>query len=223
MAPTKTKIDHNLTLTVKTDTKNSTNLFTTKEQLILASASPRRRRFLEELGLTFTIEAAQVDEQPLAHETPREFVLRAASDKARAVAEHYPSAWVLGADTVVVLDNRILGKPVDEGDAERLLALLAGRWHEVLTGFCLCRKDMEHLTAHAVATTVKFVDYDETIAAAYVQTGEPLDKAGAYGIQGKGGFLVERINGSYSNVVGLPLAEVIKELLQQGIIFPAPE
>ena len=223
MAPTKSKIDHNLTLTVKTDTKNSTNLFTTKEQLILASASPRRRRFLRELGLTFTIEAARVDERPLAHEKPREFVLRASTDKARAVAEHYPDAWVLGADTVVVLDNRILGKPVDEEDAIRLLELLAGRWHEVLTGFCLSRKNMEHLAAHTVATTVKFVDYDEKIAAAYIQTGEPLDKAGAYGIQGKGGFLVERINGSYSNVVGLPLAEVIEELLQLGIIVPGPE
>jgi septum formation protein len=223
MAPTKGKIDHNLTLTVQTDTKNSTIFFTTKEHLILASASPRRRRFLEELGLTFTIEAARVDELPLAHETPREFVLRAATDKARAVAQHNPDAWVLGADTVVVLDNQILGKPVDEGDAKRLLALLAGRWHEVLTGFCLCKKDMPHLAAHAVATAVKFVDFDETIGAAYVQTGEPLDKAGAYGIQGKGGFLVERINGSYSNVVGLPLAEVIEKLLQLEIIAPAPE
>ncbi len=205
------------------DTKNITNLFTAREQLILASASPRRRRFLEGLGLTFTIEAAQVDERPLAHEAPQEFVLRAASDKARAVAEHHPNAWVLGADTIVVLDNQILGKPVDEGDAKRLLALLAGRWHEVLTGFCLCRKATEHQAAHAVATAVKFVDFDEKIAAAYVQTGEPLDKAGAYGIQGKGGFLVERINGSYSNVVGLPLAEVIEKLLQLGIIAPAPE
>ncbi len=223
MAPTKSKIDHNLTLTVQTDTKNSTNLFTTKEQLILASASPRRRRFLEELGLSFTIEAARVDEQPLAHETPREFVLRAATDKAQAVAEHHPDTWILGADTVVVLDNKILGKPVDEEDAIRLLALLTGRWHEVLTGFCLCRKATEHQATHAVATTVKFVDFDEKIAAAYVQTGEPLDKAGAYGIQGKGGFLVERLNGSYSNVVGLPLAEVIEELLRLEIIAPAPE
>jgi septum formation protein len=209
---------------VQIDTKKkNSNLFTTREQLILASASPRRRRFLEGLGLIFTIEAAQVDEQPLAHEPPREFVLRAATDKARAVAERHPDAWVLGADTVVVLDNQILGKPVDEEDANRLLALLTGRWHEVLTGFCMCRKDREHQVAHAVATTVKFVNFDEKIAAAYVQTGEPLDKAGAYGIQGKGGFLVERINGSYSNVVGLPLAEVVEELLQLGIIVPAPE
>ena len=208
---------------MQTDIQNSATLFTTKERLILASASPRRRRFLEGLGLSFSIEAARVDEQPLAHEPPREFVLRTATDKARAVAEHYPDAWVLGADTVVVLDNRILGKPVDEEDAIRLLELLAGKWHEVLTGFCLCRKNMAHLTAHTVATTVKFVDYDEKIAAAYVQTGEPLDKAGAYGIQGKGGFLVERINGSYSNVVGLPLAEVIEELLQLGIIIPGPK
>ncbi len=223
MAPAKTKIDHHLFLTVHIDTPNSTNLFTTNEPLVLASASPRRRRFLEGLGLSFIIEAAQVDENPLAHEAPEEFVLRVATDKARAVAKRHPDGWVLGADTVVVLDNQILGKPVDEDDARRLLTLLAGRWHEVLTGFCLYRKNKEHLTAQAVRTTVKFVDFDETIAAAYVQTGEPLDKAGAYGIQGKGGFLVEQIKGSYSNVVGLPLAEVMEKLLQLGVISPAPE
>lgn len=205
------------------DIQNSTKLFATKKRLILASASPRRRRLLEELGLSFTIEAVPVDERPFAHETPREFVLRAATDKTRAVGERHPSAWILGADTVVVLDNQILGKPVDENDARRLLTLLAGRWHEVFTGFCLYKKDMMHLSVNAVRTSVKFVDFDERVSAAYVKTGEPLDKAGAYGIQGKGGFLVEQINGSYSNVVGLPLAEVIKKLLQLGIIVPAPE
>jgi septum formation protein len=208
---------------VQIDTQNSTKLFATKKRLILASASPRRRRLLEELGLSFTIEVVPVDERPFAHETPREFVLRAATDKTRAVGERHHSAWILGADTVVVLDNQILGKPVDEDDARRLLTLLAGRWHEVFTGFCLYKKDMMHLSVNAVRTSVKFVDFDERVSAAYVKTGEPLDKAGAYGIQGKGGFLVEQINGSYSNVVGLPLAEVIKKLLQLEIIVPAPE
>lgn len=191
--------------------------------MILASASPRRRELLEKLGLSFTVRVADIEECPLAHETPQQFVLRTATEKAKIVSQHHPHAWILGADTVVVLDNEILGKPVDADDARRLLTRLAGRWHEVLTGFCLCRKDIPHLTAHVVTTAVKFVDFDKTIAAAYVQTGEPLDKAGAYGIQGKGGFLVERITGSYSNVVGLPLTEVIGKLLQLGIIVPAPE
>jgi septum formation protein len=199
---------------------NNPNIFSTRAQLILASASPRRRELLQMLGLTFKVRVADIAERPLAQEAPLEFVRRAATEKAQAVSRHHPDVWILGADTVVVLGNQILGKPVDADDAIRMLALLAGRWHEVFTGFCLCRKDIPHLTAHTVATAVKFVDFDETVAAAYVQTGEPLDKAGAYGIQAMGGFLVERINGSYSNVVGLPLAEVIAALLKQGIIAP---
>jgi len=207
---------------VQPEQTNDPSIFSTQAKLILASASPRRRQLLENLGLTFWVESADIEERPLAHETPQQFVLRAATEKAQAVSRRDLDAWVLGADTVVLLDNRILGKPVDAGDAQQLLIRLAGRWHEVLTGFCLCRKDIPHQTARVVTTAVKFVDFDETVAAAYVQTGEPLDKAGAYGIQGKGGFLVERINGSYSNVVGLPLAEVIGTLLHLGIIIPGP-
>lgn len=172
------------------------------------------------LGLTFTVRVADTEERPLGNETPQAFVLRAATDKARAVARHNPEAWVLGADTVVVLNNLILGKPTDRVDAQRLLVLLADRWHEVRTGFCLYRKSISAMTARTVVTAVKFAHFSDELAAAYVQTGEPLDKAGAYGIQGIGGFLVERINGSYSNVVGLPLAEVIEELLEYGIIAP---
>ena len=196
------------------------SIFSTRVQLILASASPRRRELLETLGLTFTVQVADIEERPLVYETSEEFVLRAATDKARAVARHNPDAWVLGADTVVVLDNLILGKPADRADARRLLVLLADRWHEVRTGFCLCRQSISAIRARTVVTAVKFANFNDDLAAAYVQTGEPLDKAGAYGIQGIGGFLVESINGSYSNVVGLPLAEVIEELLKCGIIAP---
>jgi septum formation protein len=202
---------------------NGPRIFSTRAQLILASASPRRRELLAMLGLTFAVQVADIAERPLAHETPQQFVRRAATEKAQAVSRHHPDAWILGADTVVVLDNRILGKPVDADDAGRLLALLAGRWHEVFTGFCLYRKSSSATMAQTVATEVKFAPRNDALAAAYVQSGEPLDKAGAYGIQGIGGFLVERINGSYSNVVGLPLAEVIAVLLKQGIIVPAPE
>jgi len=208
---------------VQPEQPNRPNIFSTRAQLILASASPRRRELLENLGLMFSVEVADIVERPNVHETPQQFVLRAAKEKAQAISRYHPDAWVIGADTVVLLDNLILGKPVDAGEAQQLLTRLAGRWHEVLTGFCLCRKDDPHLNASVVTTAVKFVDFDVSVATAYVQTGEPLDKAGAYGIQGKGGFLVERINGSYSNVVGLPLAEVIQALLQLGIIIPAPD
>ena len=206
---------------MQSEQTNGPSIFSTQAKLILASASPRRRKLLDNLGLIFSVEVADIEERPRAHETPQQFVLRAATEKAHAISRHHPDGWALGADTVVVFDNRILGKPVDAGDAMRMLTLLAGKWHEVLTGFCLCIEDNPNLTARVVTTAVKFMDFDNAIATGYVQTGEPLDKAGAYGIQGMGGFLVERINGSYSNVVGLPLAEVLAALLEQGIIVPA--
>ena len=196
-------------------------LFTTRETLILASASPRRKHFLEELGLVFDIQPAKVDEQPLLHESPEQFVLRIATEKACKTALNFPEAWILGADTVVILDHEILGKPTDANDAQKLLLKLAGREHEVLTGFCLMNERNNSQLTKSVTTQVKFTDLSEEIAAAYVDTGEPLDKAGAYGIQGIGGFLIEEINGSYSNVVGLPLAKVVGELLKCGIISPA--
>jgi septum formation protein len=196
-------------------------LFITRKKLILASASPRRKQFLDELGIVFTVQPAAAVERPLPQESSSDFALRLAEEKAGIIAERFPDAWVLGADTVVVLDNQILGKPVDEEDAKRLLLLLAGRRHAVVTGFCLlCAGEKRHKSA-VVTTQVKFVSFTEELAASYVQTGEPLDKAGAYGIQGVGGFLVETITGSYSNVVGLPLAETLEAMLELGIIAPA--
>lgn len=194
--------------------------FRTVEPLILASASPRRRRFLEGLGLDFQIKAADVDEAPFPGEKPEAFVLRVAGEKAAAVAAIEPGSWVLSADTVVVLDNGILGKPGDEADAQAMLLRLSGRQHEVWTGFSLYRKSSGHFVRRAVRTEVCFASLTEDLCRAYVKTGEPLDKAGSYGIQGMGGFLVESITGSYSNVVGLPLSEVIMEMLRLGIIAP---
>ena len=195
-------------------------LFTTNKRLILASASPRRKEMLTKLGLDFEVLAAEVDEMVQAGEQPEEFVQRVAIEKAIDIAGNHPDAWVLGADTIVVHEDDILGKPRDENDALKVLMRLSGQMHRVYTGFCL-RRELENLSVvRVIVTEVYFSPFTEETANAYVVTGEPLDKAGAYGIQGCGGVLVEKINGSYSNVVGLPLAETIEELLHYGVIEP---
>jgi len=195
-------------------------LFRTNVRLILASASPRRKEMLAKLGLDFEVLAAEVDELPLNGESPQDFVLRAAIEKASDIAGNHPDAWVLGADTIVVHRGDILGKPKDAGDALKLLMRLSGQMHKVLTGCCLKWEQENISVSQVIATDVYFSAFSEAIAAAYVATGEPLDKAGAYGIQGYGGTLVEKINGSYSNVVGLPLAETVDEMLRYKIIQP---
>ena len=193
--------------------------FTTVARLILASASPRRRSLLKMLGLEFEVEAAAVDESPRPGETPAHFVRRLAAEKGAAIAGQEPDAAVLAADTVVVVDGDLLGKPRDEVEAVEMLKRLSGRAHEVWTGFSL-QQGTGLLSQRAICTQVQFIDLTEALCRAYVRTGEPLDKAGAYGIQGQGGFLVEKISGSYSNVVGLPLAEVVTDLLRFHLIAP---
>jgi septum formation protein len=188
----------------------------TVAELVLASASPRRQRFLHELGLDFIVQPADVDESLLPGELPAVFVRRLAEEKAKAVASARSEAWVLAADTIVEVDGEILGKPVDAGDAVRLLKLLRNRWHAVWTGFCLMR-DKAVMTG-VVRSEVRFGDFADAVCAAYVATGEPLDKAGAYAIQGVGAFMVPRIEGSYPNVVGLPLCEVIAALEAFGAV-----
>lgn len=195
-------------------------IFTTTEKIILASGSPRRRDFLRDLGIDFEVMAADVDETPLPGEVPEVFVLRLAGEKAEAVSRLHPDAWVLGADTVVVVDGKVLGKPVSREEALRMLQALNGRRHQVWTGFCLCHETKQIEKSRAVCTEVRFGDYPRHVFEAYVASGEPLDKAGSYGIQGLGAFLVEEVKGSYSNVVGLPLAEVVQELLTLGVISP---
>ena len=194
-------------------------MFKNNGQLVLASGSPRRRRFLAELGLDFTVAVADVDETLRSGESPLAFVSRLAQEKAAVIATDHPEAWVIGADTVVVMAGEILGKPVDPEDALKMLTRLAGRTHEVWTGFAII-KGSSVAVARAVRTEVTFVIAVKDVLAAYVASGEPLDKAGAYGIQGRGGLLVERIDGSYSNVVGLPMAELVEELLNLGAIAP---
>jgi septum formation protein len=192
-------------------------------KLILASASPRRRSLLQDLGLDFEVMEAQVEEKPLPGEPPQEFVLRAAGDKAGAVSRENVASWVLGADTVVVHAGNILGKPGDAEEALSVLQTLAGQEHLVHTGFCLMNGKENISVSRVVTTEVCFYPFSRDIAAAYVATGEPIDTAGAYGIPGRGGFLVERINGSYSNVVGLPLVEVVEELLRYKVVEPRKE
>jgi septum formation protein len=193
--------------------------FITRGRLILASASPRRQAFLRDLGLTFEVRPADIDETPQAGESAVAFVRRLALGKARVVAKHSPDAVVLAADTVVAVDGNLLGKPRDGKEAGIMLRRLSGRVHEVLTGFALCR-GREILAEQAVRSEVTFTALSDELIRAYVRTGEPQDKAGGYGIQGQGAFLVAGVSGSYTNVVGLPLAEVVAALQAAGVIAP---
>jgi len=180
--------------------------------LVLASASPRRRELLDTLGLGFDVCPSAADEAPLEGEAPAPMARRLARDKAVEVAgrgEIEVSAFVLGADTVVVVDGEVLGKPRDDAEAREMLRRLGGRWHEVVTGVALARQGRGALEDLSVTTRVHFRPLDEGRIDRYVATGEGRDKAGAYAVQGIGGGLVDRIEGSYSNVVGLPAAETV--------------
>ena len=193
-------------------------MYSNRELIILASASPRRQQYLQEMGLKFSVQTASVIEEPVENEDPDTFVLRMAKEKAAVVSSDSPDSWVISGDTVVCLGRKILGKPVNETHAVSLLMELAGREHVVKTAFCVCRKVDNVSVAKVVTTRVSFADFTEAVAVAYVATGEPLDKAGAYGIQGKGAVLVKSIDGSYSNVVGLPLHELVEVLLEYEAI-----
>lgn len=179
-----------------------------RRSLVLASGSPRRRELLAGLGLVFEVVAPDVDERPLSGETPIELATRLASVKAAAVAERLGNdrPAVLAADTVVDLDGRILGTPVDVDEARQMLEMLSGRDHRVHTAVELLLP--EAVRSVVVSTEVVFDDLDPALIDWYLSTGESLDKAGAYGIQGHGGALVRAVRGSVSNVVGLPLVEV---------------
>jgi septum formation protein len=175
-----------------------------RENLVLASGSPRRAEILTAVGWSFDTMAADIDESVLSNEDPRTYVQRLAKSKVEAVASQVESGLVLGADTTVVIENEILGKPCDEEDARRMLQLLNGKWHEVLTGVALQRVGSEVQVAFE-QTRVRFAEMSETEIDWYVSTGEPQGKAGAYGIQGKAALFVEKIEGDYLNIVGLPM------------------
>lgn len=181
---------------------------------MLASASPRRAELLERAGFAFDVAPADVDERRRPGEPPREYVARLAAEKAAAVASRRPDRVVIGADTTVVVDTAVLGKPRNPDDAARMLRLLSGRAHEVLTGVAVRRAGAR---AGAVeATAVHLAALDEAEIAWYVGTGEPFDKAGGYGAQGLASRFVTRIDGSWSNVVGLPVARVAQLLARLG-------
>jgi septum formation protein len=184
--------------------------------LILASQSPRRSEILRQAGISFIVRPANVDESLLPAESPKAYVQRVAQLKAAAI-EAGPADVVLGADTVVVIDGKILGKPRDHTDALRMLETLSGREHEVLTGVCLHRGT--HTIVDLAATRVWFLPLALKDLEEYVSTGEPMDKAGAYAIQGLASKFVQRIDGSYSNVVGLPIELVRHHLGKYGDDF----
>jgi septum formation protein len=187
-------------------------------RLVLASASPRRRELLGQLGLSFEVSAADIDETPRPGEAATAYVLRLAQEKARAVTARHPGAWVLAADTTVALGDELLGKPRDASEARGMLGRLSGRTHEVHTGVALAGPGGEHSTV--VRTRVTFRSLSLGEVEWYVGTGEPLDKAGSYAVQGKGGFLVAAVEGSPTNVIGLPLGETLELLARAGVPLP---
>jgi septum formation protein len=183
-----------------------------EKRLILASASPRRRELLAQAGFAFDVQAADMDESRKAGEAPEDYVRRLATEKATAVAKKNPDAIVLGADTTVVLNHGVLNKPRDAADAERMLRALSGRTHHVHTGVAAVARDAVY--SHVETTAVTFRAITEHELHAYLDGGDAMDKAGAYGIQGYAARWVPRIEGDYFNVVGLPLSAVVNLLMK---------
>jgi septum formation protein len=178
--------------------------------LILASSSPRRRELLTAAGIAFTVQPADVDETHRAGESPEAFTQRLAREKAEAIFANHPNATVLGADTIVVCDAEILGKPSDETDAARMLKKLSGRDHQVITGVALVSPSGTQTRAET--TTVSMRKISEEEIQNYIATGEPMDKAGAYAIQGGAAPFITQIDGDYTNVVGLPV-KLVRQML----------
>lgn len=182
--------------------------------IILASNSPRRKELLRQVGVSFTVDPADVDERPLPGERPEDYAVRVALDKARVAAARSKNGVIIAADTIVVVDDTILGKPADRNDAERMLTVLSNRVHRVITGLAVIDAASGKTMTNSAVTSVWFRDLSQQEIQSYLAGGEPLDKAGAYGIQGKGALLVKKIEGCYFNVVGLPLS-LLGELLRK--------
>jgi len=185
--------------------------------LILASKSPRRSYLLKQAGLTFKVIPSNFDENSVSLSTPETYVKVLAQAKAADVSEAYPQSWVIGADTIVVIDGKILGKPDSKEQARTMLKSLSGKTHQVYTGYCICCYAESKSFSNTVKTDVLFKNLADNEIEWYINTSEPFDKAGAYAIQGLGTFIVKSIKGSYTNVVGLPVCEVIEFLIQEGI------
>ena len=187
-------------------------------RLILASKSPRRKHLLEQAGLKFSVIASNFKESSVAMSEPVAYVRTLAEFKALDISQKHPDSWIIGADTIVLINNHILGKPGSKDEARKMLMRLSGKSHQVLTGYCICCKNKKQLFSDTVKTEVHFKKLRLEEIDWYIETGEPLDKAGAYAIQGAGSFLVKSIDGSYTNVVGLPVCEVMEYLIKQGVI-----
>lgn len=189
------------------------------EQVILASASPRRKQLLEQVGLEFQVVPSNADEFEVAGETPEQHVVRLSIEKAAEVASRAEVAgrWFIGSDTIVLCDQQILGKPTDHQHAATMLRQLSGREHQVLSGYAILDRQTGNQVTEAVATKVRFRELTDEEIARYIATGEPDDKAGSYAIQGLGVCFVAGIEGSYTNVVGLPLCRLTLALKELGI------
>ncbi len=190
-----------------------------QEKIILASQSPRRQDLLTQAGLTFEILPANIDEKALdAGNDPSNYAQTLSRMKADHIGQSHPRAWIIGADTIVVVNNTILGKPEDRRAAVTMLKTLNNRPHSVITGFTVCNPFRNISVSKTVETRVVFKDLTNDEIKWYAATDEPYDKAGGYGIQGVGAFMVRQIAGSYSNVVGLPMCEIIETLKDLGVI-----
>ena len=188
-------------------------------RIILASTSPRRKELLQSVGIQFEIVAPSSDESLLGSENPKVYVLRLASEKALSVSLNLEGDFlVIGADTIVGVDNEILGKPSNEEEARAMLSKISGREHNVLTAFCIAQPKNNVLHSEVVDTKVRVKTLEPQEIQGYIKTGEPMDKAGAYGIQGIGAFMIRGISGSYTNVVGLPIVEVLEALNKLGAL-----
>ena len=189
-----------------------------EKRITLASSSPRRKALLQEVGLSFDIYHSNIDEDIKKGESPTEHCLRLAEEKTKAAAKKVKNCWILGADTIVFIDNSILGKPSDIKEAKEMLSLLSGRYHKVVTAFCILNASTGKKVKRVVESRVKIKNLTDKEIADYIKTGEPLDKAGAYAVQGIGSFMIESIEGSYTNVVGLPMEELKETLEEMGIV-----
>ena len=187
------------------------------ERFILASSSPRRRELLASIGLEFDVVPSNIPEVRGDDESPEEYVARLSREKAAVVAKQHPSRWIIAADTTVLLGDAMLEKPLDGEDAKRMLATIAGRTHIVYTGVTLQNVERGHHETRVATSEVRMLPLDGRDIAWYVATGEPLDKAGAYAVQGIGAMFIDSIHGSYTNVVGLPLATLFQMLRKAGL------
>ncbi|MGA2525720.1 MAG: Maf family protein [Smithellaceae bacterium] len=185
---------------------------------ILASASPRRQELLRSVGLKFKTIPGHVNEDYIKGESPQQHVRRLAQEKAQLIARKYPRTWVLGADTIVVIDGLILGKPKNKTQAKEMLKKLSGREHKVFTGFTVMQVASKISHSDVVQSAVKFKKISAAELDWYIACAEPYDKAGGYAVQGKGAYFIKSIRGSYTNVIGLPLCEVLETLKKLEVI-----